>query len=480
MLIALIDDGIDTSFMQGIKVRRDLSIFGDGSISEVCNNDGTPTIHGTTCAGIITKYAPGAEFCVLRVFHDETLRASCGQLAAALEWCMREKVPIVHMSIGTSMLNDYWRIRPIVAKMLKQRQVVVAAHSNKALYSMPACLSGVFGVVTDGILKGNEYRVSNGMIYPGFAASSLHRLTTSTGNELITPLSNSYAAPVITAAVHNALSDCLPSNMAVPEILRVLTKKDETLRCIKPDFVDNALVINPGRDLILWEHLFFACAGEFADVNEVPQTDLANRDIVYLPPMKSPGQDANFRFLVENSDKFEYLLYSGSLPNGKEQGLKGKLTWSENDCSDLWTQNSEQAEESETPIINIYGSGLMAVGLLCCLRNAFVANDYQCLCISDYPQSYLYGIEYIPPAAAQDSAIGRMSLVFSPDVIICFFQGGYPNRGNTAEIFYVILDGDNDKGCSVTDTSDNCCRMPADFHEGQVVSLYEKMLCYYQ
>lgn len=71
MLVALIDDGIDTFVCPCLRVRYDLSVGADGIIRNRAANDRILTHHGTTCARIIAKYAPNAEFCSLRIFHRE-------------------------------------------------------------------------------------------------------------------------------------------------------------------------------------------------------------------------------------------------------------------------------------------------------------------------------------------------------------------------------------------------------------------------
>ena len=102
MLIALLDDGIDLRRCPDIRLREDLSVQPDGTIRPRKTEEVIRTSHGTTCAQIIHKYAPEAEFCSLAIFLQPKLRTSPAQLLAALDWCLEKRIPLVHMSAGTT------------------------------------------------------------------------------------------------------------------------------------------------------------------------------------------------------------------------------------------------------------------------------------------------------------------------------------------------------------------------------------------
>ena len=154
MLIALIDDGIETSLYPNIRVKYDLSVGEDCIVRNRDAEERIITDHGTTCARTIAKYAPHAEFCSLRIFHKQELRASCAQLVAAMEWCLVARIPIVHMSLGSSQPSDYKKIRSIVARMIQQRQIIVAACSNSEVYSVPARIDRKSVVVGKTVYQG--------------------------------------------------------------------------------------------------------------------------------------------------------------------------------------------------------------------------------------------------------------------------------------------------------------------------------------
>lgn len=155
MLIAVIDDGIDPHRLSEPERLIEDLIVDDGAeeIRERVRNDAIIAFHGTTCARIIERYAAEARFISLCIFQDRSLKTNCRKLIMALEWCLKRKIPLIHMSVGTRRLSDYGKLRRTVARVLQQGQIIVAAKSNDGSYTMPACLGGVIGVKADRNLK---------------------------------------------------------------------------------------------------------------------------------------------------------------------------------------------------------------------------------------------------------------------------------------------------------------------------------------
>ena len=226
MLIALIDDGIDNNLYPEIHMKHDLSVE-ENEVKLRDPGDRILTDHGTTCARIITKYAPDSELCSLRIFNKEKLTSSCRKLITGLQWCLNSKIPIIHMSIGSSYLSDHRKIRPLIGKILSQNQVVVAAYSNSKEYSStPACIRGVFGVIADPNLKDNLYYFPSELSERRtIHASSQHTLTSLSGIVIITQNTNSYAAPTLTSHIHNLLNNYAPLSLTAKQVYMLLSKK---------------------------------------------------------------------------------------------------------------------------------------------------------------------------------------------------------------------------------------------------------------
>ena len=224
MRVALIDDGVVPQVVPRLPARNDLCVLEDGTIRQRRQDEPVLTDHGTTSAQILHMYAPEAEICSLRIFSSPKLRASVGQLAAALEWCWREKIPLIHLSLGTTLSSDYELLCPILARLIRGNQMVVAAHSNRDAYTVPACLMGVLGVSADPQMSGYQYAVQDaaGPEQVQITASSRHALTSPTGRVYETQVTNSYAAPVVTAAVHELLRKSPPLSLTVAEVYEKL------------------------------------------------------------------------------------------------------------------------------------------------------------------------------------------------------------------------------------------------------------------
>ena len=157
MLIAIIDDGIDTAVCDSVLPGHDLYVTENGTIRPRKPSERGLAGHGTTCAMIIKKYAPTAQFCSLMVFTGGDLSTSVEQLACALNWCLKKKIPIIHLSLGSRNLNDYTKLRHLVAQLRTQGQIIVAAHCPGYQYTIPACLTEVLGVSVDPELHGNQF-----------------------------------------------------------------------------------------------------------------------------------------------------------------------------------------------------------------------------------------------------------------------------------------------------------------------------------
>ena len=288
MLIALLDDGIDLRRCPDIRLREDLSVQPDGTIRPRRAEEIIRTSHGTTCAQIIHSYAPEAEFCSLAIFLQPKLRTSPTQLLAALDWCLEKKIPLVHMSAGTTQLCDQEPIRRQIAKMIQQGQTIVAARSNDAgRYTVPACCAGVLGVAADPELTGDQFYVLDAI--PDdvqIFASSRHDLSAYPWGKAETVVSNSYAAPTVTAKIHEVLSNGWKS---IPELYRALAKGTVSMARMRPDFLSSALVFDPEHSIKTPELIDFQVLGMFDnEADFLAATERNQRaSAVLAPPLPS-------------------------------------------------------------------------------------------------------------------------------------------------------------------------------------------------
>lgn len=124
-------------------------------------------------------------------------------LLEALEWCIQNKIKLIHMSLGTI---NYFDIKPLwiqIKRLLDADAIIVAAYHNRNIKTYPAAYPGVFGVRQDryGLLGNGQilfqeqkgYNIENSII-ANFSWNG------------IVNQANSYAAPVVTGHIATYLN----------------------------------------------------------------------------------------------------------------------------------------------------------------------------------------------------------------------------------------------------------------------------------
>lgn len=141
MRVAIIDDGIcldSTQYMKalsfdmecvgGMVRKRESEVFADS--------------HGTIVGEILQSFSRESQIGSIKIIHD-TGRGCVRDLIAALQWCDQQGIAIVHMSIGTSVWQDFEMLEKAV-RPLVGRIHMLAAESNSGQFSLPSALPGVW------------------------------------------------------------------------------------------------------------------------------------------------------------------------------------------------------------------------------------------------------------------------------------------------------------------------------------------------
>lgn len=199
--VAVIDDGVCGESYPGIFVRESYLVTAKGRIKEYwCEKEESG--HGSACAAIISRFAPGASIVSLKVLDGPTENGAAEKVATALKWCERHNVKICHLSIGIKSIKYYGLFQRIIRRMRRKGHIFIAAMANNNGFALPACLDGVIAVKADNRLLSNNYRKGYGRLgEPDYFASGRHILRDESGNEIMVTEGNSFAAPVITAEV---------------------------------------------------------------------------------------------------------------------------------------------------------------------------------------------------------------------------------------------------------------------------------------
>ena len=150
---AIIDDGAAAHLFENV---RCVTVDGNLQIYEN-ENFTTEHNHSSTCIKIIKKYTDisNIDWIDINIINTEYTGNICNFLKA-LEYCRKNGVKLIHLSIGSRDFRDFERIKKETELLLKKNTIMVAALSNEDEYTSPACLEGVIGVKCSASLKDNE------------------------------------------------------------------------------------------------------------------------------------------------------------------------------------------------------------------------------------------------------------------------------------------------------------------------------------
>ena len=124
MKIVVIDTGIKQSFAQYV----DEFYYIEGQEVYKGNKD-TENDHGGICAAIIKKYFTESEIVSMQIL-DENGKTDIDRLLLALEWCLKQEINIISLSLGSVFSEDKQKMENVIHKLLKKDIVLVAAANN--------------------------------------------------------------------------------------------------------------------------------------------------------------------------------------------------------------------------------------------------------------------------------------------------------------------------------------------------------------
>ncbi len=217
--MAILDDGIHPG---ACPLAGSFRIEDDMSVSVLPDNAVLPDSHGSTCARIVQLYTELANVDVysIQILQGDTLRGNVGRLLKAFELCISMDIRLIHLSVGTYAYEDFAKLEEAVKRLLCADRILVAASGNRGTVTYPAYLPGVIGVKYHPELTDDEYIYCyDPFSRIHFQASSEHNLSLQ-GQQTETAVSNSYAAPLVTAKVLSCLK--VNADADRDEILRLL------------------------------------------------------------------------------------------------------------------------------------------------------------------------------------------------------------------------------------------------------------------
>lgn len=105
--------------------------------------------HGGQCLECFAAGAQKPVDCFIHLNQDTYGQCSVDDLITALEWCIKNDVSLISLSMGTVQYGDAKKLSDITKRISKQGICMVVSASNDRLLSYPACLKDCIGVCTD-------------------------------------------------------------------------------------------------------------------------------------------------------------------------------------------------------------------------------------------------------------------------------------------------------------------------------------------
>ncbi len=193
--VAVIDNGINDHYLmkkcvfrwRSLKIRKE------------------QITHGTVCAMIIQKLYPKAVFLDLNVLNEEGT-GEIDDLMEVLEWCEKQHVKVINMSLATRVYWDGRKMQDFIKRLVSDKAVLISSFHNSNTFSFPAVCKGVLGVRADraGILREGETAfqpVEGADMENSMIAGCLCRVKDIFEECHDIDISNSFAVPVITSKV---------------------------------------------------------------------------------------------------------------------------------------------------------------------------------------------------------------------------------------------------------------------------------------
>lgn len=153
--------------------------------------------HGTACADLILRLAPGARIVPIRVFGSE-LETSPHVLCEAIRWAAEQRIGVVNLSLGTFRQDALTPLYLACEYARSKGTLVVAAVHASRPSSFPAIFENVIGVGAAETSTLWEIRYAAGA-GAECLASARHQLLLWTGGERRAGAGTSFAAPVVSA-----------------------------------------------------------------------------------------------------------------------------------------------------------------------------------------------------------------------------------------------------------------------------------------
>lgn len=373
--IAIIDNGINEFFIKN-GIEKSIAIDEKGiCIADTKNIDQQYFQHGTNCAMILEKYCSDCQLISIRIL-DENGRGAIKSIYPALEWCYKNQIRLINLSLGTVDFRDCEKLKVLVNECAVKGMIIIAATANSGFVSYPASFTNVIGVAT------TNSPLSYSKDYMQMGIDSIvpsEHMVKMCDKEIKTSLSNSYAAPYICALIANKLSN--NKTLDIVKLKRYVKEQSHiemTAEGYEPDWIYRAYISSRGttsRAKYYFETVtgtYDEIQGKIDTVIAYSMTELENLDI---------------------SNK--HLIYLGNeyIHNIDVQGF----IWSKKIRQRQIKYNYYQGNGLEVPVVILaVEEAIDKFYVLTELKRAFANGGYNAYTIGMEPECVLYALEYMP------------------------------------------------------------------------------------
>ncbi len=429
MKIAIIDGIINSHFFdKKVEVTR-VHINELGEIEEYENKISNDYTHATAVSEIIINNTSNYSLICIAIT-DHCGKAYVSQLISALEWCDKNGVEIINLSIGTENICEYQGIKRVITRLIWKDCVIVAAKSNSKGYTLPADIMGVFSISLGENLNELKSVGNNSYLEPDIKGSNIRQYN----GKIDIVKQNSYAAPFLTSIINSHLN--LNGNIGfninnICELFN-LNGKYFCESYFKPDYLNSVCIYN----LISEEDIF-------SESIQIIKTnfDLNEKLCGYEDVLVLPSKETNIEnFIYDNYRMIRSFCYAGILEQNIIDFLNRKniyLIWDETLC---WKEDYDLAGY-QIPIVYVVATDERANFFIKKLETEFNLLGYRCQSFSENERSYLHSIDYIPGKIndKKNVVLGR-SKYYELDVAIF---NTYSH--NVCDDFLIILDYKHDR-----------------------------------
>ena len=373
--VAVIDNGIN-EFLIKRGIEKSITIDEHGTcIDDAKNIDQQQFQHGTNCAMILEKYCPDCRLISIRIL-DENGRGVIKSIYPALEWCYKNQIRLINLSLGTVDFRDCEKLKALINECAAKGMIIIAATANSGFVSYPASFTNVIGVAT------TNSPLSYTKDYMQMGIDSIvpsEHMVKMCDKEIKTSLSNSYAAPYMCALIANKLSN--NKTLDIVKLKRYAKEQSHiemTAEGYEPDWIYRAYISSRGTTSRA-EYYFETVTGTYDEIQ-------GKIDTVISYSMAN----------LENLDiRNKHLIYLGNedIYNIDVQGF----IWSRETRQRQIKYNYYQGNGLEVPVVILaVEDKIDKFYVLTELKRAFANSGYNAYAIGMEPECVLYALEYMP------------------------------------------------------------------------------------